>query len=106
MNHNINILFGRIIAGKRKQLGISQEELAYRCGVHRTYIGAIERGEKSPTLTTIDEGLCRTRCPYMQDMGSLDNRLRRKWQDYGGMKAADAEHFFYDIFDTLFKPTL
>ena len=36
-------------------MGISQEELAFRCGVHRTYIGAIERGEKSPTLTTIEK---------------------------------------------------
>ncbi|MBR0076976.1 MAG: helix-turn-helix transcriptional regulator [Bacteroidales bacterium] len=34
---------------------ISQEELAYKCGLHRTYIGAIERGEKSPTLNTIEK---------------------------------------------------
>lgn len=39
----------------RKKLHLSQEELADRCGVHRTYIGSIERGEKSPTLTTIEK---------------------------------------------------
>lgn len=39
----------------RNRLGISQEELAFRCGVHRTYIGSIERGEKSPTLNTIEK---------------------------------------------------
>ncbi len=55
MNSNINILFGKLIAEKRKAIGISQEELAFRCGIHRTYIGAIERGEKSPTLTTIEK---------------------------------------------------
>ena len=55
MNHNINVIFGLHIAAKRKAMGISQEELAFRCGVHRTYIGAIERGEKSPTLTTIEK---------------------------------------------------
>jgi len=57
MNHecNINLVFGRSIAAKRKEMGISQEELAYRCGIHRTYIGAIERGEKSPTLLTIEK---------------------------------------------------
>lgn len=52
---NINIRFGKLIATKRKELGISQEELCFRCGVHRTYVGAIERGEKSPTLTTIEK---------------------------------------------------
>lgn len=39
----------------RKQQNLSQEELAYKCGVHRTYIGSIERGEKSPTLNTIEK---------------------------------------------------
>lgn len=53
MASNINQTFGSRIAEIRRLLGISQEELAFRCGVHRTYIGAIERGEKSPTLNTI-----------------------------------------------------
>ncbi|MDE6093579.1 MAG: helix-turn-helix transcriptional regulator, partial [Muribaculaceae bacterium] len=33
----INIKFGLIVAERRNRLGISQEELAFRCGVHRTY---------------------------------------------------------------------
>lgn len=53
MKSKIDIQFGLRIAELRKQLNISQEELAERCGVHRTYIGSIERGEKSPTLNTI-----------------------------------------------------
>lgn len=55
MNSKIDIQFGARIAELRKQLNISQEELAERCGVHRTYIGTIERGEKSPTLNTIEK---------------------------------------------------
>lgn len=55
MDSDINIRFGKVIASKRKAIGISQEELAFRCGMHRTYIGAIERGEKSPTLATIEK---------------------------------------------------
>jgi transcriptional regulator with XRE-family HTH domain len=51
----INIQFGNKVAELRTKLGISQEELAYRCGVHRTYIGSIERGEKSATLNTIEK---------------------------------------------------
>jgi transcriptional regulator with XRE-family HTH domain len=53
MNSNINKIFGQTVAELRVKEGISQEELAFRCGIHRTYIGAIERGEKSPTLNTI-----------------------------------------------------
>lgn len=52
---NINQRFGKTIAKIRKEQSISQEELAYRCGLHRTYIGSIERGEKSATLNTIEK---------------------------------------------------
>lgn len=38
-------------------------------------------------------------------MGSLDNRLRKKWQDYAGRHAADAEHSFYEVFEALFEGT-
>lgn len=55
MKSQIDIQFGARIAELRKQRNISQEELAERCGVHRTYIGSIERGEKSPTLNTIEK---------------------------------------------------
>ncbi len=53
MGKDINIKFGETVAKLRRQKGLSQEELAFRCGIHRTYIGAVERGEKSPTLNTI-----------------------------------------------------
>lgn len=55
MKSQIDIQFGARIAELRRQRNISQEELAERCGVHRTYIGSIERGEKSPTLNTIEK---------------------------------------------------
>ena len=37
----------------RKARGISQEELADLAGLHRTYVGSIERGERSPSLLNI-----------------------------------------------------
>lgn len=38
---------------RRVNLGFSQEELADKCGLHRTYIGAIERGERNITVNTL-----------------------------------------------------
>jgi len=45
--------FGRVLREVRESRNISQEELASRAGYHRTYIGQLERGEKSPSLRTI-----------------------------------------------------
>jgi transcriptional regulator with XRE-family HTH domain len=44
---------GDAIRSERLKLGISQEELAFRCGLHRTYIGSIERGERNISLENI-----------------------------------------------------
>ena len=45
--------FGQRVRALRMKKRISQEELADRCGVHRTYMGRIERGETNITLTNI-----------------------------------------------------
>jgi len=45
--------FGIKVKTKRKELDLSQEELAFKATLHRTYIGMIERGEKNITLQNI-----------------------------------------------------
>lgn len=44
---------GKSIRLKRDELNWSQEQLAFECGLHRTYIGAVERGEKNLTLKNL-----------------------------------------------------
>jgi transcriptional regulator with XRE-family HTH domain len=45
--------FGRKLRECRLNKGLSQEELADLAGVHRTYVGMVERGEKNVTLVTL-----------------------------------------------------
>lgn len=45
--------FGDTIRLRRKELGLSQEALSFRAGLHRNYISDIERGLKSPSLRVI-----------------------------------------------------
>jgi CheY-like chemotaxis protein len=52
---DIKIRFGTAVRTKRKYLGISQEELAGRAGLHRTYIADVERGARNPTLASIEK---------------------------------------------------
>lgn len=44
--------FGSLIRELRLEARLSQEEFADRCELHRTYIGSIERGEKTVTIET------------------------------------------------------
>ena len=39
---------------RRTQLGLSQEQLADVCGLHRTYIGSVERSERNVSLSTLE----------------------------------------------------
>lgn len=47
--------FGEALRAKREALSLSQEELAFRSEVHRTYISELERGIKNPSLTTLEK---------------------------------------------------
>lgn len=45
--------FGEKIKKARKQLGLTQEELADRANIERSYMGTLERGERNPTLLKV-----------------------------------------------------
>jgi transcriptional regulator with XRE-family HTH domain len=45
--------FGKRIRQLRTERGLSQEELSFQTGFHRTYIGMVERGERNISLSNI-----------------------------------------------------
>ena len=50
---SLNESFANVLKKMRTQKGLSQEELAFKANLHRTYISQLERGLKSPTLKTL-----------------------------------------------------
>ena len=65
--------FGRVIREARQESELSQERLAFRAGVHPTYVSQLERGLKSPSLEVV---------------ASLAKALRQR--PYALLKAAEA----------------
>lgn len=47
--------FGSAVRAARTAAGITQEDLADRAGLDRSYIGGIERGERNPTISVIEK---------------------------------------------------
>ena len=47
------VRLGANLRRAREKRGWSQDELAHRCGVHRTYVGSVERGEYNVTVLTL-----------------------------------------------------
>jgi transcriptional regulator with XRE-family HTH domain len=52
---DIRVRFGKAVRSRRYKLGVSQEEFADMCGLDRTYIGGIERGERNLSLVNIEK---------------------------------------------------
>lgn len=55
MKSDVLVKFGQRVREERLKAGLSQEQLAADAGLHRTYIGMIERAEKNLTLVNIDK---------------------------------------------------
>ncbi|MGM4958770.1 MULTISPECIES: helix-turn-helix transcriptional regulator [Bradyrhizobium] len=75
---NPNIAFGKLVASLRQSAQLSQEELADRAAIHRTYVSQLERGLKSPTLVTLFR--------LSKALGTTPSKLVRQLEtDLGGI---------------------
>ena len=54
MSEEVLIKFGARIKQLRQEKGLTQEQIAQKCGLHKNYIGMIERGERNPSLINIE----------------------------------------------------
>ena len=52
-SRDLNVMVGKNLRRLRNRLGVSQDEFADLAGLHRAYIGAVERGERNITLDTL-----------------------------------------------------
>jgi len=71
-NQDIEYRFGRAIRRRRRELDLSQEELAERAELHRNYVSGIETGTRNPSLKNIEK-LAK----------ALDISVARLFSDYG-----------------------
>ena len=69
--------FGSVVRSQRQSEGISQEELAHRSGLHRTYVTDVERGARNPSLNSIKK-LSDALGVSLSDLFGLVEGLERK----------------------------
>lgn len=53
-NTKLPTLVGRTVKKQRQGLGFSQDELAWRARLHRTYINEVERGTRNLSMSTLE----------------------------------------------------
>ena len=62
----VKVAFGQHLRALRVAKGLSQEKLALTCGLDRTYIGSVERGERNVSLVNIQKIAAALRVPVRE----------------------------------------
>ena len=81
---SISLILGKKVRSTRTVSGMSQEKLAELSGLHSTYIGQIERGEKCPTIDSIYKiarGLDISLSDLFKDIESKTNKEANNYAD-------------------------
>lgn len=72
--------FATVLRTERKKAGLSQEQLGFDSGYHRTYVGMLERGLMNPSLRTILSISTALKLPAGQLISLVEQALGRPWR--------------------------
>jgi transcriptional regulator with XRE-family HTH domain len=75
--NDLNVL-GSVLRAFREAMGISQEKLAEKASLHRTYIGSVERGERNPSFNSLNRILKSLNISWSDFGANLDAELMKK----------------------------
>lgn len=72
---DVESVFGQVLRRLRKAHGLTQEELAARADIERTFVSFLERGLRQPTLTTILKIAKALDVPAASIVGAVESEL-------------------------------
>lgn len=67
--------FGRVLRLRRKEAGLTQEQLAGEAGIQRNYVSLIERGINQPTVGMLFKLASALRCPPSALIADVEERV-------------------------------
>jgi len=67
------VAFGLAVQKHRRAAGISQEKLAMICGIHRTYIGTVERGQRNISIQNMAKIATALRIPLSRLIQAMES---------------------------------
>ncbi|CAI8841170.1 Helix-turn-helix transcriptional regulator [Pseudomonas marginalis] len=75
---DIGLAFGKVLRQKRKEAGLTQEQLAHDADIQRNYVSLIERGIHLPTIAVVFKLAQALRCPPSVLISELETALSQK----------------------------
>ena len=73
LNVDIRRRVGLNVRRFRQERGLSQEQLAFECSLHRTYISGVERGIRNPTILVLERIATALKVPAYRLLGMEDS---------------------------------